>query len=128
MPLTSKQQDYVAARIAGSGPSEAYRIAYDASKMSVASVAKEANTLDRHPVIAPMLTQAVQVVTERAQATAIDLLNRLWDIGSSDEKDRVAALSAMRSFYPEFREAQSTQQVNIQIVAESRLSGRVVPE
>ncbi len=104
MPLTPKQQDYVAARIAGSAPSEAYRIAYDASKMSVASVAKEANTLDNHPVIAPMLERAQTKVAEKAVVTAQMILERAWTIANSDAKDRAQHLAIAARAFPEFKD------------------------
>jgi len=73
--LTSKQAAYRDARVSGLGKSEAYRTAYDASRMSPAAIAVEANKLDNHPVItlsiAQSLSEAVAVVEERRQEAVL---------------------------------------------------------
>jgi hypothetical protein len=69
--LTTKQAAYRDARVSGLGPADAYRKAYDASKMTAASIYANAQKLEKHTLIAlsiaESLTEAVQVVEERRQ-------------------------------------------------------------
>jgi hypothetical protein len=50
---------------------------------------------------------AVQVVAERTAAaipTATAVLERAWEIATSDDRDRVPALNVAKSYFPEFRD------------------------
>lgn len=62
--MTPKQETFVRAVISGSNPSDAYRAAYDASRMSDKTVANEAYKLMQNPDIAAMI--------EKGEAEALD--------------------------------------------------------
>jgi phage terminase small subunit len=65
--LTSKQEAYKNARIAGMGVSESYRAAYKASGMSDKAVSKEATKLEQDPRIA----LGVEVKRKEAETSAV---------------------------------------------------------
>ncbi len=96
MPLTPKQNAYLAARIAGSGPSDAYRLAYNASKMSGTTIANEALDLDRHPEIAPMLARAQMRVVAKAIVTKEMVLEGLLELAQGSEVPHNVRRSAWR--------------------------------
>ena len=65
--LTPKQRKFVEEVASGKNQSEAYRTAFNAGKMSAASIAKEASKLMADPHITPMLRQLRTQVTVRLQ-------------------------------------------------------------
>ena len=71
--LTSKQEAYKNARLAGNDPSLAYKLVYDAHNMSDHSIAKEAYELDVHPAIAPL----IKAGRERIEAQLAERI--VWD-------------------------------------------------
>lgn len=75
--LTSKQQRFLDALIAGATPSDAYRQAYDCARMRPRTISAHAYKLSRQPLIAAaldrhrvQLEQAREAATERAAAEA----------------------------------------------------------
>jgi phage terminase small subunit len=65
--LTSKQEAYKNARIAGADPSDAYDIAYPTHKMSRKAVSVAAQKLEKHPVI----SLAIEKSREKAETSAV---------------------------------------------------------
>ncbi len=105
MPVLSNQRHEQVAQLAAQGidGTHAYLTVYPDAKPDSARAA--AARLLATVSVEARVRELQQRVADKAEASAIDLLNRLWEIGSSSEKDRVPALSAMRSFYQEFRES-----------------------
>lgn len=65
--MTPKQFAFADAIAHGKGPSEAYREAYSCSRMSSASIAKEANSLLKHPLVSAHIEQAAEAARLAAQ-------------------------------------------------------------
>jgi phage terminase small subunit len=94
--LTPKQEVFLLAYYETGNACEAYRRAYDASNMSLASVDKEARRLLRHPRITPRL----QALAERREAKALlslaehmEKLAHLRDM--AEEKGQMSAAIAV---------------------------------
>lgn len=85
--LTEKQEAFCRAYIECGNASEAYRTAYDAEKMNVASVNKAAQKLLDHPLITPRLEQLRAPIIQKHNITVDSLIAEL-------EEARMAALSA----------------------------------
>ena len=102
--LTPKQETFVGEVIAGKGPSEAYRCAYNAGGMSDKAVSVEAARLQRNPSVALAIAEAVAQARERAcwgraesmarlRIATDDLLERL--VGSDDAQDAAKLAQAL---------------------------------
>jgi len=85
--LTEKQEAFCRAYIECGNASEAYRTAYDAEKMNVASVNKAAQKLLDNPPITPRLEQLRAPIIQKHNITVDSLIAEL-------EEARMAALSA----------------------------------
>jgi phage terminase small subunit len=101
--LTSKQEAYKNARIAGNEPSAAYDIAYPTHKMSRNAVSKEAAKLEKDPRIAPVIEEKRKEASEKALVTTQELVEMLlaeakgeWD--DSTPSSRGAALKTLTDF------------------------------
>ena len=85
-PLTAKQAAYRDARVSGLDPSDAYRLAYDASRMSPKAISVEAARLEKHPAVALAITslqeKAVAVAQKQADAA---VASAAWIIAKSVE-------------------------------------------
>jgi len=87
--LTSKQAAYRDARVSGLGKSEAYRTAYDASRMSAAAISANAHKLEKHTAIALGIAQGAVAVAERAVVSAADVTEALANMAFVDIGDLV---------------------------------------
>ena len=109
MPVLSNAKHEAVAQLAAKGidGTHAYLTVYpkcgeEAARRNASRLLTKADVKAR---VQELTSRVAERVVAQQAASAIDLLNRLWEIGSSDEKDRVPALSAMRTFYPEFRDS-----------------------
>nr|WP_277990356.1 terminase small subunit [Pandoraea sp. LA3] len=87
--MTQKQEAFCLAYIETGNASEAYRRAYNAAKMSAATVNRTAKELLDNPKIAARLEALRAPVRERAQMTLeqhLDDLKRLRDLAERDGK------------------------------------------
>ena len=83
--LTTKQRRYVQSRISGFGPSDAYKRAYNTTKMKANTIYKEAHKLEQHPKIAPHLARyqqamfdaQIQADIEQVALTKFEIINGL---------------------------------------------------
>ena len=75
--LTDKQEAYKNNRISGMSTQDAYRASYDATGMSNNTIAKEADKLDKHPLIAPKLLECREIAADKAIVTLEMVLNGL---------------------------------------------------
>jgi hypothetical protein len=89
--LTPKQEAFVRQVLAGEDMSTAYRKAYDASKMSPASINREAHRLSNNPKITPRLKRGMEVREVSAQSSyhslrhsVIERLDRMANSAASD--------------------------------------------
>ncbi len=101
--LTSKQEAYKNARIAGSDPSAAYDIAYADHKMSRNAVAVAAQKLENHPIISLMIEQGREAVAEIAIVTTADVVRGLLieaqcNGEGSSQSARVSAWKAISDY------------------------------
>lgn len=85
--LTPKQSKFVHVFMETGNASEAYRQAYDASKMKVESVHRKANEVMDNVKVAARINELKAQATERCMITVQDLVAEL-------EEARIAALSA----------------------------------
>lgn len=101
--LTDKQQAYVNLRLTGITPIDAYRQAYDSKKKNPNTMNVEAQKLERHPIIAPLLVKKRQEVAEKVLVTTADVVNGLLK-EAKDEGDgtsqsaRVSAWKAVGDY------------------------------
>lgn len=89
MALTIKQENFCLAIVETGKPSESYRRAFNAAKMSDAAVAVEAAKLLKNPKIALRIEALRKPVIEAAQISLEQHLNdlkRLRDLALSDQK------------------------------------------
>ena len=100
--VTPKQRAYADARVAGAGPSEAYRIAYSTGNMSPQAISVEAARLEKHPTVSLVIQEAERKSLEAIDVTAEAIARRAWEIAQQDKPDRVAALSLLAKRHPEF--------------------------
>lgn len=87
--LTIKQENFCLAYIDKNDASDAYRGAYDTSKMNDASINREAKRLMDNPKIATRIAELRKPAIEAAQITLTDHLNdlkRLRDLAERDGK------------------------------------------
>jgi len=75
--LTVKQQDYKNNRLSGMDRQPAYKAAYSAKGMNSASITKETEKLEAHPLIAPLLLAGSQEAADKAIVTLEMVLNGL---------------------------------------------------
>lgn len=85
--LTPKQENFCLAYLETGNASEAYRVAYNASKMKDASVSVKAHELLNNGKITVRLNALRQPIIERHKITVDDLIKEL-------DENRLAALSA----------------------------------
>src|SRR3954447_25869562 len=65
--LTTKQEAFAVASARGASYAQAYRASYDASKMRPANIQKEANKLERNPLVAGRIAELSAPAIEKAQ-------------------------------------------------------------
>lgn len=105
MPVLANAKHEAVAQLTAKGidGTHAYLAMYPDSKLD--SARANAARLLATDSVSQRVRELQERVASKAEKSAVDVLNRLGEIGWSDEKDRVPALSAMRSFYPEFRDS-----------------------
>lgn len=122
--MTPKQTAYAQARLAGLGPSAAYRAAYDCQNMSANAIAVEANHLERNPKVALMLTKAEAKVIEKTAKTAADIARVAWSIADDPEAPasaRIAALALEAKRYREYSDKHELDaRVGVMLVRQTR--------
>lgn len=87
--LTPKQEAFALAYIQTGNASEAYRLAYDTSKMTEKSVNENASKLLKHAKVAPRIAELRAPVVEKAGLTLekhLDDLLRLRNMAMKDAK------------------------------------------
>lgn len=98
--LTAKQTVYRDARLSGLGPSDAYRAAYDAERMSPKAISVNAAKLEKHTSIALAITSArtatVERIERRLQRSAEDIARKRWEIIDDPETATGDVLTALR--------------------------------
>ena len=75
--LTPKQEAFVCAYLETGSATEAYRRAYDASKMTSGAIEVEGKRLLKHPLITLRLQAAQERVAAKAEVTAAKILDEL---------------------------------------------------
>lgn len=85
--LTQKQENFINVYLETGNASEAYRKAYDATKMSESSIGREAFSLIDNPKISSEIAARREKAAQKCLITVHDLVNEL-------EEARIAALSA----------------------------------
>lgn len=106
-PLTAKQSAYRDARVSGLGPSDSYRQAYDASKMSLKAISVEAAHLEKHPTVSLAVTSAQERVVKSVVRNAANISRAAWAIIENEDipaSARVAALHLESKRYREYSE------------------------
>lgn len=100
--LTDKQRAFVHKYLETHNATEAYKHAYNAKKMSAASIGREAHKLLNSPQIAPILGAKTEAKIERAENiheitvdTLTAKLNAALDKAMADPKGASAAVSAV---------------------------------
>jgi phage terminase small subunit len=101
--LTSKQEAYKNARIAGNDPSAAYDIAYAGHKMSRKAVSKEAQKLEKDPRIAPAIEESRKEAADKALVTTEDIVRMLLKEADGTMQDatpssRTSALKTLTDY------------------------------
>ena len=97
--LTPKQEAFVRQVLAGDDLSTAYRKAYDANKMSAASINREAHRLSNNPKITPRLKRGMEVREVSAQSSyhslrqsVIERLDLMANDNDASDSARVRSL------------------------------------
>ena len=97
--LTPKQEAFVRQVLAGDDLSTAYRKAYDAEKMSPASINREAHRMSQHSKITPRLKRGMEVREVSAQSSyhslrhsVIERLDLMANDGDASDSARVRSL------------------------------------
>ena len=100
--LTPKQEAFVRQVLAGDDLSTAYRKSYEASKMSSASINREAHRLSNNPKITPRLRRGMEVREVSVQSSyhslrhsVIERLNRMADDLDASDSARVRSLEML---------------------------------
>ena len=100
--LTPKQEAFVRQVLAGDDLSTAYRKAYDADKMSPASINREAHRLSSNPKITPRLRRGMEVREVSAQSSyhslrhsVIERLDQMADDTDASDSARVRSLEML---------------------------------
>ena len=129
--MTPKQVAYAAARIAGAGPSEAYRSAYSVANMSPQAIKVEAARLEKHPTVSLTIATAqrevIDAVTEAVTDTAMDVLrDAIETYRAATEAGQygaaVSALNLRAKRHPDFSEKHDIRaEVASMIVSEGKL-------
>lgn len=126
--LTAKQENYKNLRIAGVKPSEAYVQAYDSKSKNSNTINVEAQKLENHPIIAPLLISARKEVAERALVTIEDVVKGLLAEAKcngegTSQGARVSAWKELGNFTGGFdKNKQQIEQKNIEMTQEEWLS------
>ena len=130
--LTDKQEKYKNLRVKGVTGPDAYREAYNTSA-SPANISKASQKLDKNPLIAPLLKQNREEVTERALCDAEWVVKGLMreasgvtdeDVGlGSTGASRVAALKALSDFTGGFDNNKQKVEVEEKVVTIIDLTG-----
>ncbi len=84
--LTPKQDKFAQLIVEGKNASEAYRLAYNASKMSSASVNVTSCRLLQNPKVALRIDELKKPILESLCFTARDVLLGLWKLASYDPR------------------------------------------
>lgn len=87
--LTAKQEKFALEFAINGNASESYRIAYDASRMSVKSVGRKACELKVNPAVAARIKELKQAAFERAEIKATDIVKMWIKIAMADPNDLV---------------------------------------
>lgn len=90
-PLNSQQRAFLDAYVAHGNATEAYRAAYPNAK----DPATGASKLLKKPRIKAELERVREVVETRTALSRGAVVDRLWAIGCSDERDRVPAITQL---------------------------------
>jgi len=100
--LTPKQEAFVRQVLAGDDLSTAYRKAYDAEKMSPASINREAHRLSSNPKITPRLRRGMEVREVSVQSSyhslrhsVIERLDQMADDTDASDSARVRSLEML---------------------------------
>lgn len=97
MALTPKQEAFARAYVETGSPSEAYRKAYNAEKMSPEAVKVEGSRLCDHPNVSLLIAKLREEAFKRHRLTVDDLLNELEEArmaAYNQEKPQAAAMVA----------------------------------
>lgn len=95
--LTPKQEAFAQAYMQTGSASEAYRTAYDASKMKRETVHRAAQEMMDHPKVSTRISELQQATQQRHQLTVDDLINELEEarkIAMGGERPTPAAMVA----------------------------------
>jgi phage terminase small subunit len=97
MALTPKQERFVLEYLACGNASEAYRAAYNASKMKPQTVHDTACTLLQHPEVAPRIKAAQAEAVKRNEVTVDSLVAELdeFRVISKEDRNPAAGVSAV---------------------------------
>lgn len=82
--LTPKQEKFYLAYKESGDQVEAYKVAYDTSKMKPAHITKEANKLLKHPLIAPLILSHKRKIEEKTDVTLIKVVNEISKLAFFD--------------------------------------------
>ncbi len=83
--ITAKQEAFIQAYLTnGRNATSAYKHSYDCSTMSEASMSKEAQSLLKHPLIAPRISAIVQMTCERTEVTVERVIREYARIAFAD--------------------------------------------
>jgi hypothetical protein len=100
--LTPKQEAFVRQVLAGDDLSTAYRKAYDADKMSPASINREAHRLSSNPKITPRIRRGMEVREVSVQSSyhslrhsVIERLDQMADDTDASDSARVRSLEML---------------------------------
>lgn len=96
--LTHKQEAFAKHLVETGNASEAYRRAYNATKMSQQAIATEASKLSANPYVARMVKGLKEKATERVMVTIEALTQELEDarkLAMADDKGASAAVAAV---------------------------------
>lgn len=108
MGLTPKQRKFADGIVGGLNPSEAYRAAYDCSRMRPATVATEAQRLMVNPNVAPIIERGFEAAAKsavwsretalrRLEAVNLDTYRRITETGRESALDRAASDAFFKS-------------------------------
>ena len=123
--LTPKQAAYRDARVSGLGPADAYRTAYDASRMSPAAIYANAHKLEKNTSIALGIAQGAVAVAERAIVSAADVTEALSHMAFVDIGDLVQWDDEGRVQFTPSRNLSKTQRAAVKKVTHVR---RTIPQ
>lgn len=126
--LTSKQEHYKNLRIEGKDPTSAYLQAYDSKAKNPATINTEAQKLENHPIIAPLIVAARREAAERALVTVEDVVKGLlkeaeYNGDGASHGARISAWGKLSDYTGSFdRNKQQVEQKNIEMTQEEWLA------